>query len=111
MLRPARMQTFRTANGSSVRVEIEPAQTLRCADSAHWLREALAARGAKAYLPSISVHDPKQRKAANEVVDWCSGEEMKLWSTAEHRFIPSLDILSQSGKPIKLQSVPTANAP
>ena len=74
----------------------------RCSADHAWLQEQLAARGIKAYLPTISVTDPKQRKPANEVVDWCAGEGIKMWSVAESRYVPSISL---GGK--RLQSVPT----
>ena len=78
----------------------------RCSEDMAWLATALSARGIKAYLPSISVSDPKNRKPANEVTDWCAGEGFKLWSTKEHRFVPSLDVGNK-----KLSSVPTGIVP
>ena len=79
-----------------------PRSQLRCSDDHRWLHDALAQRGLKAYLPSISVTDPKNRKPANEVSDWCKNEGFKLWSTTDNKYVASLDI---SGR--RLQSVPT----
>lgn len=75
---------------------------MRCTEDHTWLQSVLASRNIKAYLPSVSVSDPKQRRPGNEVVDWCSGEGFKLWSTAENRYIPTLEA---GGR--RLQSVPT----
>ena len=56
-------------------------------------------------MPNISVTDPKQRKPANEVTDWCEGEGFKLWSTSEHRYVPSMQVGG-----MKLKSMPTGVA-
>jgi len=64
--------------------------------------------GLKAYRPDISVHDPKQRRAGNEVSDWCRGEALKLWSTEERRYVPELQATS-GGKRTRLVSTPTIN--
>ena len=77
----------------------------RCTEDHAWLQSALAQRGVKAYLPNISVTDPKQRKPANEVTDWCEGEGFKLWSTSEHRYVPSMQVGG-----MKLKSMPTGVA-
>ncbi len=69
--------------------------------------QQLAQRGIKAYSPNISVSDPKQRKAANEVKDWCRGEGLKLWSTETNSYVPSLNL----DKNVRLQSVPTQAIP
>jgi len=98
----ARLQTFRSSNGSTYRVET-PGQPLRCSEDAAWLQQQLAARGVKAYKPGISVNDPKQRKAANELVDWCSGESFKLWDRTKNAYVPSLTLGNT-----RLQSVPTS---
>ena len=76
----------------------------RCSEDHAKLAEMLAARDVKAYLPNVSVNDPKQRKPANEVSDWCAGEGMKLWSTKDHRPLASL---SMNGR--RLVSIPTNN--
>ena len=39
-----------------------------------------------------SVHDPKQRRTANEIADWCTGEPFKLWSVSDNKYIQSLDV-------------------
>ena len=79
---------------------------MRCTADHVWLQSALAQRGVKAYLPSISVNDPKQRRPANELTDWCWGDGFKLWSTTEHRYVPSLVVGGS-----RLQSMPTGNSP
>lgn len=78
---------------------------LRCPADYSWLQQQLATRNLKAYKADISVHDPKQRKVANEVSDWCAGDAYKLWSTTENRYVPFLNI---DGR--RLRSVPTKNA-
>ena len=79
---------------------------MRCTEDHVWLQSALAQRGVKAYLPTISVNDPKQRRPANELTDWCSGDGFKLWSTTEHRYVPSLVVAGN-----RLNSMPTGQAP
>merc|ERR1711939_810108 len=87
---PARLKTQKSENGSSFRIELSPATLPRCSSDTMWLHEQLADRGIKAYKPTVSVNDPKQRKPANEMVDWCQGDGLKLWSTTEHRYVESL---------------------
>jgi hypothetical protein len=65
--------------------------------------QQLAKHNVKAYSPNISVNDPKQRKHANELQDWCKGEGMKLWSTETNSYVPSLEL----GRNTRLQSAPT----
>ena len=99
---PAKVQTFRTNNGSSVRIQTVPAQPMRCSEDMAWLANALASKGIKAYNPSISVNDPKNRRPANEISDWCKGEGFKLWDTQSHKYLPNLSL---GGR--RLSSVPT----
>jgi hypothetical protein len=72
-VRAARLKTFKTDNGSSIRIETAPAQQLRCPDEHMWFKAFLQSRHLKAYNPDVSVNDPKNRKAANEIDDWCAG--------------------------------------
>lgn len=94
---------MRTSNGSVIRVEDQPEQPLRCPADMSWLKQQLATHSLKAYKASVSVHDPKSRKLANEVADWCKGDELKLWSSIDHGYVESLTV----GKSQKLRSAPT----
>ena len=57
----------------------------------------------KAYEPMVSVSDPKQRRAATELNDYCNGDRFKLFSKAENR---AVDVLDVGGR--RLKSVPSA---
>ena len=78
----------------------------RCSADHRWLQEELTSKGIKAYIPSVSVNDPKQRKPANEISDWCKGDDFKLWSTRDHAYVPSLVVGNR-----RLQSMPTGRLP
>tara|TARA_B100000945_G_scaffold318477_1_gene323398 strand:+ start:568 stop:798 length:231 start_codon:yes stop_codon:yes gene_type:complete len=62
---------------------------MRCPEDMRWLHKVLITNNYKAYIPSISVKDPKNRKKANEISDWCKGEGLKLWSDKKNQFIPN----------------------
>ena len=60
-------------------------------------------------LLQVSTSDPKQRRAANEVKNWCEGDAFKLWNTDESRFVPTLDVPARAERPrSRLVSAPTA---
>ena len=63
-------------------------------------------KGIKAYIPSISENDPKSRKPANEVNDWCKGEGFKLWSTITHASVPSLELAGYVRRPEVMPAEP-----
>ncbi len=105
---PGKVKTMRTENGSSVQREVEPFVPQRCPADAQWLKDVLQANGLKAYKPSISVTDPKQRRPANEVRDYCSGDNFKLWSVNERRYVPVLEApATRDRPPARLQSIAT----
>ena len=104
----ARSVTLRRENGSSYRID-QTANKLRCPDDVEWLKKQLTQRSLKAYVPTISVHDPKNRKSSNEITDWCFSDGFhdvfKLWSVEQNKFISQVN-LSEN---VRLKSAPTEN--
>ena len=104
------MTIKRTANGSTYQVLGEPT-IIRCPDDMIWLKTQLMKNGLKAYIPTISVHDPKNRKLSNEVKDWCYRDGLhysfKLWSTETNTFVPELYFSRNE----RIKSCHTENAP
>lgn len=99
---------MKASNGSSYRLEYERS-SIRCPRDMEWLSEQLKLHNLKAYSPDISVTDPKNRKSANELKDWCRYDGLysvcKLWSVSTKQFVPKVNLLG--GKSI--QSRPTQN--
>lgn len=87
------MATRRLPNGSTYRVSSSET-AVRCPEDMRWLRRHLDQHRLKAYVPSVSVKDPKNRRPANEVVDWCASDGydrvFKLWSTTQNAFVPEV---------------------
>jgi len=69
----------------------------RCPADCQWLLARLQEHDVRAYKPTISVNDPKQRRAVNEVTDWCSGEALKLWHVRSRRCVPGVRPVVDSG--------------
>ena len=69
------------------------------------LSQPVQANGLRAYKGDVSVSDPKQRRPANEVSNWCTGDALKLWSIADNKYVPGLAI-DEPGRP-PLKSLPT----
>ena len=63
------------------------------------------ASGLRAYKGDVSVSDPKQRRPANEVSNWCTSDALKLWSVSENKYVPGL-ASDEAGRPA-LRSLPT----
>jgi len=108
--KPAKLKTFRTNNGSVMQAEVAPAQPLRCPEDHRWLQGVLASHNFKAFSPQTSVTDPKQRRSANELHDYCAGDHMKLWSATDRGPVESLQAYD-GVRPRKLVSVPTGMLP
>ena len=83
---------------------IRKTEMLRCPEDMLWLREMLQKENLKAYNSSISVSDPKNRKSANEVIDWCKtdGFNFKLWSISKNKFVKEVVF-----EKTRIQSMPT----
>ena len=98
----ARMKTMRTGTGVSYRVVDESNAEPRaaCSASSQWLAGWLQATNTKAYTANVNLMDPKQRRPANEVADWCQGEELKLWSPDDRRPLASLTVQHEYDKAI-----------
>ncbi|KAL1522024.1 hypothetical protein AB1Y20_021669 [Prymnesium parvum] len=101
-----RFRTLRRKNSSAHRVPIasDPPQ---CPSETVWLKQTLQAHGLRAYQAHIAVNDPKQRRKANEISDWCQLDPMKLWSEKTKQYVPMLEV--GQGRP-PLRSVPIGNA-
>ena len=85
------MTIKRTTNGSTYQITEDPT-TIRCPDDMIWLKTQLIKNNLKAYIPTISIHDPKNRKPSNELKYWCHKDGLhfsfKLWSTKTNTFVP-----------------------
>ena len=101
------MTTRRSSNGSSYRIPSDSLQAPRCPEDMEWLNRHLNMHRLKAYVPTISVRDPKNRRPSNEVVDWCVSDgysgAFKLWSATRNAFVTDVRLVNN----VRLRSHPT----
>ena len=90
-----RMKTMRTTTGVSYRVPLERTDADQlCPDSTKWLVGHLQETGNVAYTVATNLRDPKQRRAGNEIYNWCAGDPFQLWSEKLGRPISNHETLT-----------------